>query len=185
MEKTIGVLALQGAFSLHKPHIEALGGKYLEVRKEEHFEKIDALILPGGESSVMLKHLENLNLFSPLKKFTLEKPVWGICAGVILLAQKVLFPEQESLGVFPIEVTRNYYGGQLESFEDKILDNKVSYIRAPGVKVLSERITIKHSYKENPVWFSYRNLMATTFHPELTESYPSNFHSVFYQKLES
>jgi 5'-phosphate synthase pdxT subunit len=181
MGKRVGVLALQGAFSLHKPHIEALGGIYKEVRQAKDLETLDALILPGGESTVMLKHLKNSFLFEPLRAFASEKKTWGICAGAILLAYSVKSPEQESLGLVPIEITRNYYGAQLQSFEEELEGERVSYIRAPHIKILSEEVRVEYKRGEEPVSVLYKNLRATAFHPELNLKYPSAFYLPFYE----
>ena len=181
MGKRVGVLALQGAFSLHKPHIEALGGFYKEVKQAKDLETLDALILPGGESTVMLKHLKNSFLFEPLREFASEKKTWGICAGAILLAYSVKSPEQESLGLVPIEITRNYYGAQLQSFEEELEGERVSYIRAPHIKILSEEVRVEYKRGEEPVSVLYKNLRATAFHPELNLKCPSPFYVSFYK----
>lgn len=183
MEKRVGVLALQGSFALHKPHIEALGGTYKEVRSEKDLSSLDALIMPGGESSVMLSHLKRTKLLEPLRAFAEEKFVWGICAGAILLAKTVKSPEQESLGLIPIEITRNYYGSQMQSFEEEREGIQVFYIRAPQIKILSPDVMIEHSRGEEAVSVRYKNLVATAFHPELSREYPSPFHRAFYKNF--
>ena len=181
--KRIGVLALQGSFELHKPHIEALGASYHEVRKKGSLENLDALILPGGESSVILKLLSHTELYEEVRNFVYEKPSWGICAGLVLLAKEVEKPKQESFAVLPIKVIRNYYGSHLESFEEEIGSEKVSYIRAPGMELLSDTVTVKHTRNKKPVWIDHKNLMATTFHPELSKNSPSLWHKVFFEKI--
>ena len=115
MEKkniTIGVLALQGAVQPHRPHIEAAGAQFMTVKTPEQFEQVDAFILPGGESTTMLKLIERFNLWDVLADQFSKKPVWGICAGSILLAETVTDPAQKSFGLLPVSVRRNGYGRQ-------------------------------------------------------------------------
>jgi 5'-phosphate synthase pdxT subunit len=163
----IGVLALQGAFRLHQFHIEECGAEYVEVVNNEDFKFIDALIIPGGESSVMLKLIESTGIEDRLVEFFSEKPIWGICAGAILMAKSVNNPTQKSFGVMDIDITRNAYGRQLESTFEEIDGYMVSYIRAPkinrvglGIKVLSER-------NGAPTCVESDRQMVTTFHPEM------------------
>ena len=178
----IGVLALQGAFQLHKPHIEALGAEYIEVMNREDFEKIDGLILPGGESATMLKLIHLAGIKDPLVKFMQANPVWGICAGAILMAKRVYGPEQESFGVINIDITRNAYGRQLDSFEEMISDYKVSYIRAPKISHTDSQLKVLSSNEENPTWVESELHMVTTFHPEMSLNYGSPWHQRFIEK---
>lgn len=181
----IGVLALQGAFAIHRPHIEALNCEYLEVSKAEHFDLIDALILPGGESGVMLKLIELSNLTLILQKFMNEKPVWGICAGAILLANKVTNPNQFSFKILDYEIERNSYGRQSESFFCQINDYEVSFIRAPKIINCSDNLTIKHELNNSPTWIESKKNMATMFHPETNKNYPSPWHQEFFNKIKN
>ena len=103
----IGVLALQGAVDLHKAHIEALGAEFRAVKTAQDFDTVDALILPGGESTTMLKLIEVFGLWDALAAQFKRKPVWGICAGSILLASHVKNPEQNSFGALPLTICRN------------------------------------------------------------------------------
>ena len=172
----IGVLALQGAFHLHRPHIEAAHGEYVEVVIPHDFEKIQALILPGGESSTMLKLIDHVGLFKSLENFTKSKPVWGICAGAILLAKTVMHPKQFSFGVIDIEIERNSYGRQKQSCYESVNSYQVSYIRAPKITKASPK-TIVHTQREGyPTWVTQTNVMVTTFHPETNLSLPSPWH---------
>ncbi|MFN9261914.1 MAG: pyridoxal 5'-phosphate synthase glutaminase subunit PdxT, partial [Acidobacteriota bacterium] len=113
--KTVGVLALQGDYERHRRALEAAGAHPVEVRTAAELAAVDALVLPGGESTTMLKLLHREGLFEPLAAFGREKPIFGTCAGAILLATTVTSPEQESLGLVDIDVPRNPYGRQLES----------------------------------------------------------------------
>ena len=111
-QPTVGVLALQGDFEAHRRAIEQAGAHAVEVRTENDLRRIDGLIIPGGESTTMLKLLKEENLLEPLRRFGAEKPVFGTCAGAILLANRVLNPEQEALGLMDLTVERNAYGRQ-------------------------------------------------------------------------
>jgi len=179
-EKTkIGVLALQGAFELHKPHIEALGAIYVPVISSQNFDKLDGLILPGGESGTMLKLITIVNMHRTLNNFLHTKPIWGVCAGAILLAKSVKNPTQESFGILDFEITRNAYGRQLESFQEKIDDYEVSYIRAPKISKVGNHIHVLKERDGNATWLESSKIMITTFHPETNLSTPSPWHRRF------
>lgn len=171
----IGVLALQGAVDLHKPHIEAAGAEFRAVKTPAQFAKVDAFILPGGESTTMLKLIENFGLWDCLRDEFAKKPVWGICAGSILMAAHVTNPEQKSFGLLPITIQRNGYGRQLDSHHAQIMDYTVSFIRAPII-TQAQNVEIIATHDNSPVWVKSGKYMATTFHPELTLSYPSPMH---------
>ncbi|MEL6760032.1 MAG: pyridoxal 5'-phosphate synthase glutaminase subunit PdxT [Myxococcota bacterium] len=172
----IGVLALQGAFSSHRFHLEFLGVQMLEVRDAETLTHCDALILPGGESSTMLEHIDRARLVEPLATYCARRPVWGICAGAILLARSVRSPPQVSLGVLDIEVERNGYGRQLESFVETIHGFSVSFIRAPRIRRVGQAVQIRHRVAGVPVWVEHGDRMATSFHPELSRDRVSPWH---------
>ncbi|MGH1378571.1 MAG: pyridoxal 5'-phosphate synthase glutaminase subunit PdxT [Alphaproteobacteria bacterium] len=175
----IGVLALQGAVTPHKPHIEACGAQFKAVKTKEDFEKVDAFIIPGGESTTMLKLIERFELWDILTEQFEKKPVWGICAGSILMAEKVENPSQRSFGLLPISIQRNGYGRQLDSHHAPINGYNVSFIRAPIITDISADVTILASHENSPVWVEYGNKIASTFHPELTMDYPSTMHKHF------
>jgi 5'-phosphate synthase pdxT subunit len=174
----IGVLALQGAVMPHKPHIEGAGGEFRAVKTPEDFKGVEGFIIPGGESTTMLKLIENFELWSTLKKEFTNKPVWGICAGTILIAKKVSKPAQKSFGLLDIEVERNAYGRQLDSHHETIEDYPVSFIRAPKI-MQAGNAEVKAKQGGLPVWVQQGKYMATTFHPELTLEYPSPMHKAF------
>ncbi len=181
----IGVLALQGAVEPHRLHIEAAGGAFRAVKTAVQFEEVDGFILPGGESTTMLKLIETFGLWDALAEQFQKKPVWGICAGSILLATKVTNPEQKSFGLLPLTVERNGYGRQLDSHHSDVDGYPVSFIRAPlftdigaGVKVLAE-------HQDKPVWVEYHNVMASAFHPELTLDFPSPMHKLFVESVKA
>src|SRR5436190_16510321 len=112
---TVGVLALQGDFDAHRKAIDRAGGRAVEVRTAQQLDSCDGLIVPGGESTTMLKLLEIENLTEPLRQFAGRKPIFGTCAGAILLAHSVANPAQPSLDLIDIDVERNAYGRQIDS----------------------------------------------------------------------
>ncbi len=184
MPTTIGVLAIQGGFSLHKNHIEALSSRYLAVEKVSQLNDIDGLILPGGESGAMLRLLEHLHFQDPLSKFLKQKPSWGICAGAILLAKKVTNPVQKSYGAISMTIERNGYGRQNESSIQVLNNYEVSFIRAPIISSVSSTTKILASLENSPVWVEEDLSMATTFHAETNLNTPSPWHSYFFQKIQ-
>jgi 5'-phosphate synthase pdxT subunit len=170
--KTVGVLALQGNFEAHRKAMSRAGARTLEVRTSADLAACDGLILPGGESTTMLKQLETESLFEPLRRFAMEKPVFGTCAGAILLAKTVSHPSQRSLGVMDISVERNAYGRQVDSrvvripVEDQEIE--AVFIRAPIIRRVSAATHVVAAYGGDPVWIEQGRSMVTTFHPELT-----------------
>lgn len=208
----IGVLALQGAVEPHKAHIEAAGGEFRAVKTPQQFDEVDAFILPGGESTTMLRLIETFDLWDSLADNFARKPIWGICAGAILLAERVYrsapphptlppagggqrgLDSQESLpavgggetqksfGLLPVTIERNAYGRQLDSHYDDIEGYRVSFIRAPVVTD-SGPCKVHANHRGKPVWLSNGKHMITTFHPELTNIYPSPMHSDFCKRI--
>ena len=171
---TVGVLALQGAFDVHAAMLQQLGADARLVRRPEQLQDLDGLILPGGESTTFLKHLERDGFFDSLAAFVQIQPTFGTCAGCILLAQGVENPTQRSFGVLDITVERNAYGRQIDStilFAPTAMPGgpmEMVFIRAPkitrigpGVEVLASRDTV-------PVLVEQAHLLAATFHPELS-----------------
>jgi 5'-phosphate synthase pdxT subunit len=172
--QTVGVLALQGAFALHRPHIEAAGARYLAVDSQRALDRCDALILPGGESGAMLKLLAVVPLQLP--DFLAERPAWGICAGAILLARLVTGPAQPSLGLVDVAIARNAYGRQRDSRHILVGGYEVALIRAPRVTAVGARARVRAVYDGDPVWVEQGRLMLTTFHPETSAKTPSPWH---------
>lgn len=184
--KTVGVLALQGDFEAHRQAIERAGARAVEVRTAAEMSACDGLILPGGESTTMLKLLDLENLTGPLREFAAVKPVFGTCAGAILLAREVTHPAQPSLGLMDIGVERNAYGRQIDSriarvqMEDSA-EMEAVFIRAPIIKRVGEDTRVLATYRGDPVWVEQGRHMATTFHPELTPD--DRVHRYFLKKL--
>lgn len=169
----VGVLALQGAYDAHARAITAAGATARLVRRPEQLAGLDGLILPGGESTTFLKHLERDGFFSVLYDFVRQTPTFGTCAGVILLATEVLNPAQASLAALDITVERNAYGRQNDS---KIIAQESSlpggplemvFIRAPRITRIGEGVEVLARRDDSPVLIRQGHLLAATFHPEL------------------
>ena len=170
----IGVLAIQGDYAAHAKALEATGAIPVEVRKREELSGLDGLILPGGESTTILKFLERGHLFDDLKHFCSTKPVFGTCAGTILLAREVRNPPQASLGLLDAVVERNGYGRQIDSSillaESAFGGEKLEmvFIRAPRILETGPKVEILARRDGTPTLVRQGKLMAATFHPELT-----------------
>jgi 5'-phosphate synthase pdxT subunit len=172
---TIGVLALQGAFEVHARRLAELGATTLLIRKPDQLSTLDALVIPGGESTTFLKHLERAGFYEALEAFVHTKPVFGTCAGCILLAKEVTNPPQQSFGVLDIAVERNAYGRQNDS---AILTSETSlaggplemvFIRAPRITRTGPDVATLATRDNSPTLIRQGNLLAATFHPELTD----------------
>jgi pyridoxal 5'-phosphate synthase pdxT subunit len=179
------VLALQGDFEAHRRAIERAGGEAVEVRTAADLDKADGLILPGGESTTMLKLLHAEDLFEPLREFGKKKPIFGTCAGAILLASRVVNPEQESLGLMDATVERNGYGRQTDSRIAEIeVDGKPAeavFIRAPIIRDVGPAARVLARYLDDPVLVEQGRHLAATFHPELSAD--DRIHRRFIQKV--
>lgn len=180
----VGILALQGAFLEHKNILDSLKIDNCLVKTKEQLDDIDGIILPGGESTAMGKLLRDFGILEPLKeKIKNGFPVFGTCSGMILLAEKLSNSEVVHLGVMGIEVKRNAYGRQLGSFETKAdfkgISKKVKmiFIRAPYVENTKEGVKILATVNENIVAVREKNILAVSFHPELTND--SSVHEYF------
>jgi pyridoxal 5'-phosphate synthase pdxT subunit len=172
MARKVGVLALQGDFEAHRRAIEQAGGEASEVRSSEDLESLDGLIIPGGESTTMLKLLNEENLLEPLRDFGRRKPIFGTCAGAILLATDVLNPRQESLGLMDLTIERNGYGRQVDSRIAQIdLEGQPAeavFIRAPVIRRVGSGVKVLAEYLDTPVLVEQGKHMLATFHPELS-----------------
>jgi len=170
----IGVLALQGDFEAHQKAFERAGAEAVQVRGAEELERVNGLVIPGGESTTMLKLLREENLFEPVRRFGLRRPIFGTCAGAILLAARVSHPEQESFGLMDIDVERNAYGRQLDSHVARLEDLEggpleAVFIRAPVIRRVGPAVRVLARYHGDPVLVEQGLHLAATFHPELTE----------------
>ena len=172
----IGVLAMQGAYREHLQMLKTLGVEAIDVRYEQDIDNIDGLIIPGGESTTMGKLIKTLGLYDKLKsRIQNGMPVWGTCAGMILLAKNIVNESYNHLAVMDINVRRNAYGRQLGSFDTKAPVNGIGddidmvFIRAPYIESVGENIEVLSTVDGNIVAAQEGNMLVTSFHPELTE----------------
>jgi len=178
LSKKIGILAIQGAYHKHQEIIKSLGYEAILVKNNVQLQSIDYLIMPGGESTAMVLMLKKHHLWLELKEYCRHKPVFGTCAGAILLGQKNIKDNLDTLGIMDINISRNSYGRQIDSFETDIkiyLNNKDNlfhsvFIRAPIITQIESKIEVLASYNETPVLVKQNNKIACTFHPELTSN---------------
>lgn len=184
--KTVGVLALQGSFREHLRLLAKLDGvKPIPVKTTADLEQSDGLILPGGESTTQGKLLRDFGLLEPLRAHIRQGlPVWGTCAGMILLAKHIAGGEPAHLGVMDITVRRNAYGGQLDSFSDSAVLPAVSpdplplvFIRAPWIEAAGKTVKVLSAHSGKIIAAREGSLLATSFHPELTDD--PRFHQYF------
>ena len=186
-KKRVGVLALQGDFEAHAKALERVGAEPVEVRKAEQLRDIDALVIPGGESSTMLKIIDSEGLLEPLREFGNTHPVFGTCAGAILVASEVTNPVQESLGLMDIGVERNAYGRQLDSRIAHLTgegidgDLEAVFIRAPVIRRVGGNAKVLARYGGDPVLVEQGRHLVATFHPELTGD--PRVHQLFMEKV--
>ncbi|MFQ5830557.1 MAG: pyridoxal 5'-phosphate synthase glutaminase subunit PdxT [Candidatus Methylomirabilia bacterium] len=174
----IGVLALQGDFALHERALDRIGVEPVEVRKPAELERVDGLIIPGGESTTLLKLMDAWEFVPALERFHAKgKPIFGTCAGLIVLAREVLNPGQVSLGLIDVAAERNAYGRQKESFEsigDATLDGvptpvKMVFIRAPRIRRIGPGVSPLAFHRGECVMARQGPVLVATFHPELTD----------------
>jgi len=188
----VGVLALQGAFKLHVRALERLGVEALEVRSLENFDAAEALIIPGGESTTMSFLLESSGIFESLQeRSTSGMPILGTCAGMILLSSIITDGrnDQKPLGLIDIEVRRNGYGRQIDSFEsDLSIDGfdgsfRGIFIRAPLVETTGEEVEVLAEIDGRPVMCRQDSTIVTSFHPELADD--DRIHAEFLEMVSN
>jgi 5'-phosphate synthase pdxT subunit len=191
----IGVLALQGDFAAHERAVRELGADVRQVRTPSELASVDGLIIPGGESTTMLKLLLEDGLAEPLKDFAKERPIYGTCAGAILAARVVTSPQQFSFGFIDIEIERNAYGRQVDSSirrlqpEQDFIDRtgagtlEAMFIRAPIIRKLGDDVRVLIQDEATPVLVEQGNMLAGTFHPELTSD--RRVHRLFLDKVSN
>lgn len=176
MKGTVGVLALQGAFAAHQQALNRLSVSSLLVRTPEELESCTHLILPGGESTAMVTLLKSGGLARALPLFAQTRPILGTCAGLILMASHILDDAITPFGFLDIDVQRNGFGRQLDSFSAPLTAPSLSapieglFIRAPRIHRVGKQVQVLGSYKQEPVYIRQGHFFATTFHPELTSS---------------
>ena len=182
----VGVLALQGAFAAHQRVLAELGAETRQVRNANDLDAVDALVMPGGESTTMSMLLETTGLFDPIARRVADHmPVFGTCAGMILLATDVLDgrPDQRRFGAIHVSVRRNGYGRQVDSFESDIevegLDGPLHavFIRAPKVESVGPGVRVLARHEGVPVLAREGAVLVASFHPELTDDH--RLHAAF------
>lgn len=171
----VGVLAIQGDYEAHKARLEQLGAEVTLVRKPEQLDAIDAIVIPGGESSTFLNFLTERGFLEKLRDFVSSKPTFGTCAGAILLAKEVENPPQQSLGALDIRIRRNAFGRQIDSSireaSTKLAGGPLEmvFIRAPRITNTGNGVEVLATENGDPVLVRQGKIMAATFHPELSE----------------
>lgn len=191
MKKKIGVLAIQGAFREHRRALEELGAEVVEVRSKEDLKDLQGLIIPGGESTAIGKQLEIDGFGEKIKNLAEEGfPIFGTCAGMILLSKEIDQSNQYSLGLMNILVKRNAFGRQIASFEADIpvkglegQDLRAVFIRAPYVLEAGPEVDILGQYAGKTVFVRQGNILASAFHPELTDD--TRVHEYFLKMVDS
>jgi pyridoxal 5'-phosphate synthase pdxT subunit len=189
VKKKVGVLALQGDFEAHQKALERAGADAVQVRTPNELGGIEGLVIPGGESSTMLKLLNETGMLKPVREFADSKPVFGTCAGAILVAKEVSNPVQEALGLVDISVERNAYGRQLDSRIVNLKpdgleggDLEAVFIRAPIIRKVGDGVRVLASYNGDPVLVEQGRHVVATFHPELTGD--TRVHELFLGKIQ-
>ena len=187
IQPRIGVLAIQGNYASHAQALIEAGASPFEVRKPEQLASLDGLVLPGGESTTMLKFLEKHSFFEVLQEFCRSKPVFGTCAGVILMAREVLNPAQRSMGVLDAVVERNAYGRQIDSVivtaETGLGGGPLEmvFIRSPRIRQIGPGVELLATREGFPVLIRQGRILAATFHPEL--SHDRRVHRLFVESI--
>ena len=174
--KQIGVLGLQGAYAKHLAILQQLDVQAVDVRKPGDLEECHGLIIPGGESTTMTKLINEIDMHDALLKFSVDRPVFGTCAGMILMATKVDDDRVKTLNLLDIDVERNGYGRQIDSFIDELdvttngqaFSMRGVFIRAPRIKNMGDGVEVLASVNGEPVLVQEGHHMAAAFHPELT-----------------
>ena len=191
----IGILSLQGDFEAHADALRRVGAEPVEVRHAEELSAVEGLILPGGESTTVLKLLDREGLTGPLVDFAAERGVLGTCAGAILMATEVSSPTQRSLGLIDMAIERNAYGRQLDSsirrveLREEFVQQtatgpmEAGFIRAPKIRRVGEGVTVLAADGGDPILVEQGRWMAATFHPELSAE--RRVHGLFLDKVRS
>jgi 5'-phosphate synthase pdxT subunit len=180
----IGVLALQGDFAAHAAALERAGAQACEIRRADELAALDGLVIPGGESTTLILLLRAFNLWEPVRAFAAGgRPVFGTCAGLILLADEVTNPAQEAFGLLPLRVERNAYGRQVDSFvargqvqvpadltggEGRTFETDLVFIRAPRITEVRDGVQVWARHAGEPILVRRANLLGASFHPELS-----------------
>ena len=189
---TVGVLAIQGDYREHRNLLESLGADVKEIRLPDQLDEVDGLIIPGGESTTIVQLIDIYNMREKLRERVLNEgmPTWGTCAGMIVMAQKLSDHRPDPLKLMNIEVSRNAFGRQVDSFETDLEVEDMDgppyhavFIRAPVVDTIGEGVRIISSLDDGrPVAVRQGHMLATAFHPELTND--PRMHKLFLQMVD-
>lgn len=187
----VGVLGIQGDIQEHLRIVENLGHRAIWIKNPEQLDSIQALIMPGGESTTMIRLMKVFSLWDRVKnKVHSGMPVFATCAGMVILSESIEnYPHQETMGLLPVRIERNGYGRQVDSFETEIeipyIENDrqllAVFIRAPRIIGTHGSVDILATYKNDPVLVEYKNILAASFHPELTDD--TRIHEYFLRKI--
>jgi len=189
---TVGVLAIQGDYREHRTLLESLGADVKEIRLPDQLDEVDGLIIPGGESTTIVQLIDIYNMREKLRERVLNEgmPIWGTCAGMIVMAQKLSDHRPDPIKLMNIEVSRNAFGRQVDSFETDLEVEDMDgppyhavFIRAPVVDTIGEGVRIISSLDDGrPVAVRQGHMLATAFHPELTND--PRMHKLFLQMVD-
>ena len=185
----VGVLALQGAYDVHASMLRSLGAEAILIRRPDQLVDLDGLVIPGGESTTFLKHLEEDGFFDALNSFVRTTPTFGTCAGAILLATDVEHPSQRSFAALDITVERNAYGRQIDSTILTELTDlpggplEMVFIRAPRITRTGPEVETLANRNGSPVLVRQGHLLAATFHPELSTD--TRVHQLFLELVKA
>lgn len=185
----IGILALQGDFELHGRMLSTLSVDVAYIRKPDQLNSCNGLIIPGGESTTLTKLMWGAGLFDPIVSFAKNNPVFGTCAGLIVLATDLVNYDLDTLGLIDLSVERNAYGRQIDSFIDPVeicIDEKTDFfegvfIRAPKIVTIGENVKVLGTHDDNMVLVESEQVFVATFHPELTDDV--RIHQYFVDKI--
>jgi pyridoxal 5'-phosphate synthase pdxT subunit len=187
---TIGVLALQGDFAEHESILKRLGAETRQVRMPADLDGIDGLIIPGGESTTITRLINMYGLYEPLRAFAGLRPVWGTCAGAIVMAKEATDLDRDPLRIMDIDVVRNAFGRQVDSFETDLPFEEIDgapvhaiFIRAPLIRSMGDGVKAVATLADGEIVAARQgHLLATSFHPELTED--TRVHEYFLRMVE-
>ncbi len=190
---TVGILALQGAVAEHARVVTDCGASYLEIKKSQQLDKVDGLIIPGGESTTMRKLMTKYGMIEPIKELAAQGlPIFGTCAGLILLAKEISSGEPAVLGLMNITARRNAFGRQADSFETDLTISalgkepfKAVFIRAPWIDSVGKGVNILACFPDcgRIVLAEEDNILVSAFHPELTDD--MRIHQYFLNKVKT
>lgn len=186
----IGVLALQGAFAKHMAMLESIGVHAVDVRKPAELERCEGLIIPGGESTTMMRQAGFMRFEEALKTFAKQKPIFGTCAGLILMSQEIIADSMQPFGILNVVVERNAFGRQYESFGVNLSANlgakpqtiEAFFIRAPRIRSHGPEVEVLAAYEKEPVLVKQGFHLGASFHPELTHD--TSIHKYFAKLVE-